>query len=52
MLKKLNRGFVLPVVAIVCFAVGWYIAAGHSVFGTDTEWMFAGLIAFAAAHLP
>ena len=51
-MKKLNRAFVFPVVAIVCFAVGWYVAAGHSVFGTDTEWKFAGLIAIAAAHLP
>jgi hypothetical protein len=30
----------------------WFRAAGHGVFGTDTEWLFAGLIAFAAAHLP
>jgi hypothetical protein len=51
-MKTLNRSFIFPVIAIICFAVAWFIVAGHSLFGTDTEWLFAGLIAFAAAHLP
>jgi len=51
-MKKLDRSFVFPVIAIVCFAAAWFIAAGHSLFGTDMEWLCAGLIAFAAAHLP
>lgn len=51
-MKTLNRSLILPVIAIVCFAVGWYISAGHSVFGTEQEWLFAGLIAFVATHLP
>jgi hypothetical protein len=51
-MKTLNRKLVFPAVAIVCFAVAWFIAAGHGAFGTDTEWLLAGLIAFAAAHLP
>jgi hypothetical protein len=51
-MKKLNRSFVFPVIAIVCFAAAWFIVAGHSLFGTDTEWLFAGLIAFAARSRP
>ena len=51
-MKTLNRSLIFPAIAIVCFALAWYIVAGHSLFGTDTEWLFAGLIAFAAAHLP
>jgi hypothetical protein len=48
----LTRNLILIVVALLCFAAGWFIAAGHSLFGTDTEWLFAGLIAFVGAHLP
>ena len=51
-MKMLNRKLLFPAIAIVCFAVAWSIAAGHGVFGTGTEWLLAGLIAFAAAHLP
>jgi hypothetical protein len=47
-----NPRHLLLVIAIICLAVGWASAAGHTLFGNDTEWLFAGLIAFTAAHLP
>ena len=51
-MKTLNRKLVFPAIAIVCFAVAWFIASGHGVIGTEMEWLLAGLIALAAAHLP
>ena len=51
-MKTLNRSLIFPIVAIACFAAAWFIVSGHSLFGTDMEWLFAGLIAFAASHLP
>lgn len=49
---KLTRPVLLTLTAIVCFAIGWIVTAGHQVFGTPTEWLFAGLIALTATHLP
>lgn len=46
------HSFWLVVIAALCFLAGWIISGGGTIFGTAEEWLFAGLIAFAAAHLP
>ncbi len=47
-----TRPTILLLIAVACFVIGWIIALGANLIGTDTEWLFAGLAAFAAAHLP
>lgn len=47
----LNRTTILLLIAIICFLVGWIIALGANLIGTEGEWLLAGLAAFAAGHL-
>lgn len=47
-----SRSLILLVVAIVCFAVGLILAVGWIHGGNQDAWLFGGLLAFAAAHLP
>ena len=47
-----NRSLVLLVVAIVCFAVGLLLALSVINGGNQDAWLFGGLLAFAAVHLP
>jgi hypothetical protein len=47
-----TRSLVLLVVAIVCFAVGLLLAINAVSGGNQDAWLFGGLLAFAAAHLP
>jgi hypothetical protein len=49
---NLNRSLLLLVVSIVCFAIGLIIAVGWINGGNLNAWLFGGLLAFAAAHLP
>ena len=50
----ITHNVLLVLAAIICFIIGLVIAAsGHASQFTDwTPWLFGGLIAFAAAHLP
>lgn len=47
-----NRSLVFLVVAIVCFAIGLCVAVNLLSGGNLDGWLFAGLLAFALAHLP
>ena len=47
-----SRSLLLIVIAIVCFAVGFILAVGWLSGGNQDAWLFGGLLAFAAAHLP
>lgn len=47
-----NRSLFLLVVAVVCFAVGLLLAINVINGGNQDAWLFGGLLAFAAAHLP
>lgn len=46
------RSLFLLVLAILCFAVGFILAVGWVHGGNINAWLFGGLLAFAAAHLP
>jgi hypothetical protein len=48
----LNRSLVFLVVAIVCLAVGLLLALNVISGGNQDAWLFGGLLAFVAAHLP
>jgi len=46
-----TRHFLFLAVALICFAIGLLLAV--DVFdGDQSPWLFGGLLAFAAAHLP
>jgi len=47
-----HRALLLLVISIVCFAVGLILAVGWINGGNQDAWLFGGLLAFAAAHLP
>lgn len=48
----LNRSLVFLVIAILCFAVGLLLAVDVISGSNVTAWALAGLLAFAASHLP
>lgn len=47
-----TRSLLFLVVSIVCFVIGLILAIGWIHGGNDQAWLFGGLLAFAAAHLP
>ena len=47
-----HRSLILLVIAILCFFVGLILAVGWVNGGNEQAWLFGGLLAFAAAHLP
>lgn len=47
-----TRSLVLLVISIVCFAVGLILALNWASGGNQDAWLFGGLLAFAAVHLP
>lgn len=47
-----SRSLVFLIIAIVCFAVGLLLAINLLSGGNLDGWLFAGLLAFAASHLP
>lgn len=47
-----TRSLLLLVVSIVCFFVGLILAIGWLHGSHENAWLFGGLLAFAAAHLP
>ena len=48
----LSRSLILLVVSIVCFTIGLLLAVDAVSGSNVTAWALAGLIAFAASHLP
>jgi hypothetical protein len=47
----LNRSLLFLIVAVVCLVVGFLLSI--NVFdGREDPWLFGGLLAFAAAHIP
>lgn len=47
-----SRSLVFLIIAIVCFTIGLLLAISVLSGGNLDGWLFAGLLAFAAAHLP
>lgn len=48
----ITRSLLFLVVSIVCFVIGLILAVGWIHGGNEQAWLFGGLLAFAAAHLP
>lgn len=48
----LTRNLFLVVLAVVLFSIALIVAVAGANLGSPLEWTIAGLIAFAAAHLP
>lgn len=48
----LNRSLVFLVIAVLCFAVALLLAVDIVSGSNFSAWIAAGLLAFAAAHLP
>lgn len=47
-----HRSLILIVAAVLCFAIGMLLALNVIHGGNEQAWLFGGLLAFAAAHLP
>lgn len=48
----ITRSLLLLVIAIICFAIGLLLAVNVISGGNQEAFLFGGLLAFAAAHLP
>lgn len=47
-----NRSLIFLIIAVLCFAIGLLLAVDVISGSNVTAWALAGLLAFAAAHLP
>lgn len=47
-----TRSLILLIVSIICFAIGFLLAVDVVSGSHQDAWLFGGLLAFAAAHLP